>query len=115
VRDRLPRNVAGDSAINGDCAQGAAGVMNIGIASLSTFDRLIVSGNTTLCGTLNIFFTDGYEPSVSDSALAFDFLSTGGSLTGFFQTVNVSGGSHRVATRRTSNKVRREAGSRCRW
>lgn len=49
-----PGNSPGIFTINGNYTQGSSGTLLIEIASLSVFDRLIVSGNASLAGTLQV-------------------------------------------------------------
>jgi hypothetical protein len=48
------------------------------------FDVLRVTGNSTLGGTLEVLFVDGYLPKAGDS---FAFLEIGGKVTGDFAEV----------------------------
>ncbi|MBC8141060.1 MAG: autotransporter-associated beta strand repeat-containing protein [Armatimonadetes bacterium] len=83
-----PGNSAGTLTINGNYAQSGTGVLNIEIASLSSFDVLAINGSATLGGTLNISFASGFPNAFPAT---FDFLTTTGNLTGFFQNVNLVG------------------------
>lgn len=47
-----PGNSPGTLSINGDFTQTSSGTLQIEIASSSVFDRLVVSGNAALAGTL---------------------------------------------------------------
>lgn len=62
--------------------------MNIEIASLSEFDRLVISGDAFLGGTLNVIFLNGFLESSGDS---FEIM-TFNSLVGGFDTVSFFGG-----------------------
>ena len=78
----------GTLSINGDYTQGANGVFNLEVASYTSFDKLLVSGEATLGGTLNVIFLPGF---VFTNPTQFDFLTAGGVVSGNFQTVNVMG------------------------
>jgi hypothetical protein len=80
-------------AINGDYTQGSAGVLNIEIAGTADdeYDRLIVSGQASLDGTLNITpitpYTDADRAQNGDT---FDIITASAGFNGDFATVNTS-------------------------
>ncbi|MBC8138843.1 MAG: hypothetical protein H8F28_23435, partial [Fibrella sp.] len=84
-----PGNSPGTLTIQGDYTQTATGALNIEIGGtgLSEFDQLLVTGNATLDGFLNISFVGGYEPL---SGGVWDFMRIGGDLSGFFDPMNIS-------------------------
>ncbi|MEX1118903.1 MAG: autotransporter domain-containing protein, partial [Terrimicrobiaceae bacterium] len=49
-----PGNSVGTLTINGNYSQSSSGTFQLEIASLSSFDRLLVSGNASLAGTLQV-------------------------------------------------------------
>jgi autotransporter-associated beta strand protein len=59
----------GTLTLLGNYTQGGTGIMNIEVASLSSFDQLLVSGNATLGGTLNIAFLPGILATVFRSGV----------------------------------------------
>jgi uncharacterized repeat protein (TIGR01451 family) len=73
--------------VNADYTQGATGVLEIELAGASPaqYDRLAVSGNATLDGTLNVTFLGGYLPAGGET---YDVL-TFSSKSGDFATKNL--------------------------
>lgn len=71
----------------------SSGKLMIDIAGISSFDQLMVGGNTSLTGgTLSLDFINGFVPANGDT---FDFLQTTGSLTGNFSSIESNlGGSY---------------------
>lgn len=65
--------------------------MNIEIASLSSFDRLIVLGQALLDGNLNISLLGGYVPNVGDIFEFMQFSSLVGDFS-HFSGLNIGGG-----------------------
>jgi T5SS/PEP-CTERM-associated repeat protein/autotransporter-associated beta strand protein len=86
-----PGNSPGQLTIEGDYTQesGAVLEMEIGGASPGTggYDQLVVSGASSLNGTLNLSLVNGYRPAVGDKFA----IITSGSETGTFSTINSSG------------------------
>lgn len=83
-----PGNSPGTLTINGNYAQSGSDVLNIEFADLTNFDKLVITGNGTLGGTLNISFGSNF-PNAFPATL--DFLTTGGTVTGSFDQVNLIG------------------------
>ncbi|MEX2168640.1 MAG: autotransporter-associated beta strand repeat-containing protein [Pirellulales bacterium] len=80
-----PGNSPGTLHITGNYTQNAEGTLKIELASPTSFDRLAVTGNMALGGTLEISLIDGFMPSADQT---FDILSWG-SLVGAFSSVIV--------------------------
>ena len=78
-----PGNSPGTLSITGNYTQNAEGTLKIELASPTSFDRLDVTGNMALGGTLEISLINGFTPS---SDQTFDILSWG-SLAGAFSSV----------------------------
>ena len=78
-----PGNSPGTLHITGNYAQNAAGTLKIQLESPNNFDRLAVTGNMALGGTLEVSLINGFTPSGNQS---FNILSWG-SLTGVFSSV----------------------------
>ena len=79
---------AGALHITGNYTQTAAGIFNLGLGGLSPgtqFGFLGITGNANLDGTLNVSLINGFFPTVGNS---FTFLTTGGSVSNEFSTVN---------------------------
>jgi YD repeat-containing protein len=73
--------------ISGSYTQTAAGVLNIEIGGLTAgteFDRLIITGSTTLNGTLTISLIGGFVPGAGNTFQVMTF----GSRSGTFTTIN---------------------------
>jgi hypothetical protein len=71
-----------------DYQQDAVGALEIELAGidLNDFDRLILTGQALLAGTLNVSLLDGFNPALGDT---FGFLSAVGGITGTFNTTNL--------------------------
>ncbi len=83
-----PGTSAGRLTVNGNYAQAGALAIEIGGTTAGTqHDQLVVSGQATLGGTLNLSLISGFMPSVGDT---FQII-TSGSATGNFATINSSG------------------------
>jgi T5SS/PEP-CTERM-associated repeat protein len=80
-----PGNSTGTLTIEGDYTQMDTGRLEIELSSTMSFDKLAVTGQATLGGTLDIILLDGFMPSPSDS---FEFL-TAASFTGAFDNIMV--------------------------
>jgi outer membrane autotransporter protein len=83
-----PGNSPGTLRISGNYEQASTGALNIEIASASNFDRLVVSGQITLAGTLNVILYGGYMIAPGSH---FDFLQAA-SITGNFSSIVVPDG-----------------------
>ena len=67
--------------VDGDYTQTAAGELNIQLASLTSFDKLAISGQAALDGTLKLSLFDGFMPVVGS---AFQVLTATGGISGTF-------------------------------
>ena len=80
-------SLVGTTTINGDYTQSGTATLEIDMASLSSFDKVVVSqvggsaGNATLTG-VNVKFVDAYTPTIGDT---FDVLTAAGT------TLDISG------------------------
>lgn len=82
-----PGNSPGAVTILGNYTQASGNTMNVeinGTVAGTSYDQVIISGNATLAGTLNV--TVGYTPANNDF---FDVLSIGGTRSGDFTTKNL--------------------------
>ena len=77
-----PGNSPGSLAISGDYTQSAGGELAVELASFSSFDQLVVTGNATLAGMLTVNLIDGFTPSIGQT---FTIL-TADDLDGVFTT-----------------------------
>jgi hypothetical protein len=105
-----PGTSPGILTIMGDYIQNPGGALNIEIGGLlvgSQFDRLVISGITGLAdlssanNILNIILINGFLPSVGDMFKIMTF----NSLSGFFDTINVSGGNVTFAVQHNPTDV----------
>ena len=78
-----PGNSPGTLQITGNYTQNAQGTLKIELESPEKFDRLAVTGNMALGGTLEISLINGFTPTTDQT---FDILSWG-SLAGAFSSV----------------------------
>jgi hypothetical protein len=85
-----PGNSIGTLNFIGNYSQASGGALNIelGGRNAAQFDQLIVAGNASLNGTLNVTLTNIFVPTIGDQ---FQILASG-SLSGAFATLNVPGG-----------------------
>jgi T5SS/PEP-CTERM-associated repeat protein len=67
-----PGTSPGALSIDGDYTQTAPGELLIELASASSYDQLLVTGDSTLAGTLNVSLIEGFVPSPGQS---FTFLT----------------------------------------
>ncbi len=77
----------GTLTISGNLTLRAGALMTINITSSADFDKIIVTGNSALNGTLVLNFSNGYAPKQGDS---FTFLTSPNS-SGAFATVEIAG------------------------
>ena len=82
-----PGNSPGTLTVDGNLVLTSTSNLNIEIAGLNDFDKLIVTGQAILGGSLNLYAVNGYKPSLGDS---FDFLWFD-SILGNFDRVNLFG------------------------
>jgi hypothetical protein len=81
----------GSLTIEGDLILDPGAILEIEIAGYGAgtgYDRITVTGDTVLGGTLVLSFLDGFLPQPGD---LFDFLAPVGTLLGAFDTVSVLG------------------------
>ena len=79
-----PGNSPGTLTIAGNYTQTSAGSFLLQAASLSVFDRLVVTGTASLAGTLN---ATGYGGYALAPGTKFQFLTASGGITGTFDTI----------------------------
>ncbi|MEK6371860.1 MAG: hypothetical protein AABO58_04115 [Acidobacteriota bacterium] len=82
-----PGTSPGAVTILGNYTQASGNTMNVelnGTVAGTSYDQVIISGNATLAGTLNV--TVGYTPANNDF---YDVLSIGGTRSGDFTTKNL--------------------------
>jgi T5SS/PEP-CTERM-associated repeat protein len=84
-----PGSSPGTLTINGSYSQASNGVLQIELASPTSYDVLAVSGQAMLGGTLEVNLLNGYTPAPTDT---FNFL-TASSFTGSFSNVVVNSAS----------------------
>ena len=72
-----PGNSIGQFTVQGDLD--SRGGLDLEIASATSFDRLVVTGNATLLGATTMYLLGNYRPTLGDS---FGFLSVAGTLQG---------------------------------
>ncbi len=80
-----PGNSPGTLTIAGNYEQSSSGKLNIEIASTSSFDRLVVSGQMTIAGTLNVIPFGGMKLAFGQT---YDIIEAG-SITGAFDSIIV--------------------------
>jgi len=89
-----PGNSTAILYVSGNYIQEATGTLEIGIGGTtpgSGHDQLsnFIFGTTaTLEGTLTLLAVDNFMPSIGDSFLILDFVASGGSIVGEFDTIN---------------------------
>lgn len=81
-----PGNSPGKLTINGNFTQSSSGALQIEVASPTSFDELVVSGQASLAGALQVVSFDGYQFQFGDQ---FAFLQAG-SITGSFDSITVA-------------------------
>ena len=80
-----PGNSPGTTIVSGNYTQGSTGTLLIQIASLSSFDQLIVTGSASLGGVLHVVKLNHYSPQNGDE---FVFLTAGAGVSGSFADVS---------------------------
>ena len=78
----------GTLTINGDYMQGSGGTLAVEIGGTTAgtqYDQLVVTGNATLGGTLNVALVNGFVPASGGS---FTVVQTGGTVSGVFAATN---------------------------
>ena len=99
-----PGNSAGRLTFIGNYIPSSTGVLEIELGGLtpgSSHDQLAVTGNANLNGTLNISLFGGFIPAAGDS---FVVLTTTGSVSDSFITVNAQSGLY-ISVKNKSNNV----------
>lgn len=81
-----PGNSPGTLTIGGDFAQTESGLLQIEVGSQSNFDRLVVGGNASLAGTLEVASFEGYDGFRYGQQYAF---LQAGSISGQFDTITM--------------------------
>jgi autotransporter-associated beta strand protein len=79
-------NSPGTLTVNGNYTQTSAGAILFQAASLSSFDRIVVTGTASLAGALNAVGYGGYALAPGTS---FQFLTATGGITGNFDTITL--------------------------
>lgn len=80
----LPGNSPGSLSIAGNYTQTADGVLSIDLASAASFDKLLVNGDITLAGLLEVNLLGGYMPA---AGATFDVLDWTGAASGAFDVL----------------------------
>jgi filamentous hemagglutinin family protein len=83
-----PGSSPGALTINGNYVQGPGGTLAVelgGTAGGSQYDQLVVNGNATLGGTLNVVLVNGYVPSGGET---FSVVQSSGAVSGTFASTN---------------------------
>jgi hypothetical protein len=62
-------------------SQDGSGTLSLDIASSSSFGRVVVTGQATLAGTLDINLTGGFDPAVGETFTVMTFGSRSGDFT----------------------------------
>ncbi|SDS12520.1 autotransporter domain-containing protein [Opitutus sp. GAS368] len=75
-----PGNSPGTINVTGNYVQGSTGKLLVEIASVSSFDHLIITGTAALAGTLQVDILGGYNPL----GQSFTFLTAAGGVSGTF-------------------------------
>jgi subtilase-type serine protease len=73
--------------VNGNFTQTSTGVFNAELASATSFDSLIVTGNVALGGTLAVTGLNGYVPEAGETFKIIDATGTTSTITGTFTTL----------------------------
>lgn len=71
----------GALSIGGNFTQGSAGLLNIRLASPSSYSKLMIAGSAALGGTLNLSYLGGFKAKPGD---AFEILAAAGGVSGKF-------------------------------
>ena len=81
-----PGSSVGTLHVGGSYTQTAAGNLNIELASLASYDKLILGGTATLAGTLSVSLTNGFVPQAGNM---FDIVTATGFGGTQFTTTNL--------------------------
>ncbi|MGP8050774.1 MAG: autotransporter domain-containing protein [Desulfobaccales bacterium] len=77
--------LGGSATVGGSYTQGANGTFAVGIPSATTFEKLMVTGDVLLNGTVAPILQGGYIPTVG--TLLHGVITAGGSVSGTFSSV----------------------------
>ncbi len=77
--------LGGNASVGGNYTQGANGTFEPGISSPVTFEKLMVTGNASLNGTVSPMLQGGYIPAIN--TLFHGVITTGAGVTGAFSSV----------------------------
>ncbi|MGA9820636.1 MAG: autotransporter domain-containing protein, partial [Desulfobaccales bacterium] len=77
--------LGGSATVGGNYTQGANGTLDVGISSAVNFEKLLVTGNAALNGTMDPVLLGGYTPAIG--TLFHGVITTGTGVTGAFSTV----------------------------
>ncbi|MGA7562400.1 MAG: autotransporter domain-containing protein [Desulfobaccales bacterium] len=77
--------LGGTGTVGGNYTQGANGTLATGISSAVNFEKLLVTGNASLNGTMDPVLQGGYLPAIG--TLFHGVITTGTGVTGTFSTV----------------------------
>jgi hypothetical protein len=76
-----PGDTFGTLAVQGNYTQTATGVLLIQIGAANAYGQLAVTGSSTLAGTLQVSFVNGYVPAVGIDFQILTFADSVGSFT----------------------------------
>ncbi|MEI6862748.1 MAG: autotransporter outer membrane beta-barrel domain-containing protein, partial [Verrucomicrobiota bacterium] len=79
-----PGNSPGLINVTGNFSQAAGGKTIIELASLASFDQMVITGTATLNGTLQVTKLPGYTPALGDT---FAILTAAGGVSGTFSSL----------------------------
>jgi len=77
--------LGGNASVGGNYTQGANGTFEPGISSPVNFEKLMVTGNASLNGTVSPMLQGGYIPAIN--TLFHGVITTGAGVTGAFSSV----------------------------
>ncbi|NCS04896.1 MAG: hypothetical protein GPJ06_24040, partial [Microcystis aeruginosa G13-11] len=80
-----PGDGVGQLNITGNYNQNSSATLNIELGGNTNYDKLNITGNATLGGTLNISLVNGFAPVLGERYTIFNY---GGTLTGGFSNIN---------------------------
>nr|NCQ71945.1 hypothetical protein [Microcystis aeruginosa W13-16] len=80
-----PGDGVGQLNITGNYNQNSDATLNIELGGNTNYDKLNITGNATLGGTLNISLVNGFAPVLGERYTIFNY---GGTLTGGFSNIN---------------------------
>jgi uncharacterized protein with beta-barrel porin domain len=80
-----PGDAPGTLTVAGNYTQTASGTLEVNIASATNYDKLNVTGNASLNGTLKVVLDGGYVPTVNQTFSSI--ITAAGGLNGTFATI----------------------------